>query len=81
MMNLRKYFTNAFNDKEISFTEILNYTTHHLAAINANNPGALLNARITATNVALVALEAVVTDAGLSSLRGRRGSSPRRVGE
>jgi len=65
MMNLHKYFSNAFNDKEISFTEILNYTAHHLAAMNANNPGALLNGRITATNVALVALESVVSDAGL----------------
>jgi hypothetical protein len=62
MMDLRKIFTNWFKDKEISFSELLKYAARHLTRMVANNPGALLNVRINATQTALIAVEAGVTD-------------------
>lgn len=64
MLDLRKIFTNWFKDAEISFSELLKYAARHLQAMVANNPGAALNTRITATQTALSAVEAGVTDVG-----------------
>jgi hypothetical protein len=62
MIDLRKIFTNWFKDPAISFSELLKFAARHLQRMVANNPGALLNARITATQTALSAVEAGVTD-------------------
>ncbi len=62
MIDLRRIFVNWFKDKEISFSELLQYSARHLAAMVANNPGAALNTRITATTTALSAVETGVTD-------------------
>lgn len=62
MIDLRKIFTNWFKDPAISFSELLKYAARHLQRMVANNPGALLNARITATQTALSAVESGVTD-------------------
>ncbi len=64
MLDLRKVFTNWFKDPAISFSELLSYASHHLQRMVANNPGAALNARITATTTALSAVESGVTDVG-----------------
>lgn len=64
MIDLRKIFTNWFKDPAISFSELLKYAARHLQAMVANNPGALLNTRITATQTALAAVESGVTDVG-----------------
>ena len=53
MLDLRKVFTNWFKDPEISFSELLKYAARHLQNMVANNPGAALNTRITATQTAL----------------------------
>ena len=62
MIDLRKIFTNWFKDPSISFSELLKYAARHLTRMVANNPGALLNTRITATTAALTAVEGGVTD-------------------
>ena len=64
MIDLRKIFTNPFKDPAISFSELLKYASRHLQRLVANNPGAALNARITATTTALAAVEGGVTDVG-----------------
>ena len=64
MIDLRKIFTNWFKDPAISFSELLKYAARHLQRMVANNPGALLNTRITATQTALSSVEAGVTDVG-----------------
>ena len=64
MIDLRKIFKNWFKDPIISFSELLKYASRHLQRMVANNPGALLNARITATQTALALVESGVTDVG-----------------
>lgn len=64
MIDLRKIFKNWFKDPIISFSELLKYASRHLQRMVANNPGALLNARITATQTALASVESGVTDVG-----------------
>ena len=62
MINFHKIFNNPFDDKQISFSETLNYASVHLQRMVSNNPGALLNARITATTTALNGLEGGMSD-------------------
>ena len=62
MIDLRKIFINPFKDRDISFSELLKYSARHLSRMVANNPGALLNTRITATTTALAGVESGVTD-------------------
>ena len=66
-MDLRKYFTNRFVAEDLSFSELLKYAARHLARMVANNPGGLLDARITATGAALAPVEACVTDVGVKA--------------
>lgn len=62
MLNFHRIFLNPFEDKEISFTETLSYASVSLQRMIANNPGAALAARITATTAALTGLEGGVSD-------------------
>lgn len=62
MIELGRIFTNWFKDPSISFSRLLHYATVHLQNMVADNPGALLNDRITATQAALNAVDAGVTD-------------------
>ena len=62
MINFHRLFINPFDDEKISFTEVLNYASVHLQRMVSNNPGALLNPRITATTTALNGLEGGVSD-------------------
>ena len=61
-LDINKYFINPFLDPQISFNELVSYTSRHLARLVANNPGALLNGRITATTVAFTALDTCMLD-------------------
>ena len=62
MLDINKYFINPFLDPQITFNELVSYTSRHLARLVANNPGALLNGRITATTVAFTALDTCMLD-------------------
>jgi hypothetical protein len=62
MINFHRFFLNPFDDRQISFTEILNYAAVQYQRLVANNPGGVLTPRINATSVALTALEAGVSD-------------------
>ncbi len=62
MINFHRFFINPLNDRQISFTEILNYATAQYQRMVANNPAGALTPRINATTVALNALESGVTD-------------------
>jgi urease gamma subunit len=62
MRNLQYYVENPFDSADISLDELIAFTTDHLQRMIANNPGALWNARITATTTAFTALDAVQSD-------------------
>jgi hypothetical protein len=62
MIRFDRFFRNPFDDDGISLDELSAYTTDNLGRMIANNPGAFLNARITATTVAFTALETCVDD-------------------
>ncbi len=49
MIDLYRFFVNPFGDEDISNTELDKFTSAHLAALVANNPGGVLSASITAT--------------------------------
>ena len=73
MINFERFFLNPFDDDGISLDELSNYTIDHLSRMIANNPGALLNARITATTTAFTVLETCVdSDQGKLGLRKAR---------
>lgn len=62
MIRLTRFLENPFDSKNISLDELLAFSTDHLQRLIANNPGALYNARITATTTALATVEACTTD-------------------
>jgi hypothetical protein len=62
MRTLKRYVENPFDDPSISFDELIAFSTDHLQRMIANNPGALWNNRITATNTALLSVETCLTD-------------------
>ena len=62
MRDLHRYVENPFDDDGISLDELIAFSTDHLQRLIANNPGALFNARITATTTALAAVEGSTTD-------------------
>jgi hypothetical protein len=62
MTNLQTFFINPFLATEVTFSRLLKYSARHLARMIANNPGSLLDARITDTTTALNAAENTVTD-------------------
>lgn len=61
-MALHRFLQNPFDDRSISMDELIAFTTDHLQRMVANNPGALFNARITATTAKLQAVESCLTD-------------------
>jgi hypothetical protein len=62
MRNLAYYMENPFDDDGISLDELVGFSTDHLQRFISNNPGALWNVRITATQTALVVVENCTTD-------------------
>ena len=62
MIDLFKFFINPFDDVRISLNHLIDYGGTHLQRMVANNPGALLNARITATSNALAGLDNTMAD-------------------
>ncbi len=62
MRNLHYYIECPFDDPNIALDELIAFSTDHRQRFVANNPGALWNARITATTVALTAVENCATD-------------------
>lgn len=52
-MTLGRFFTNPFDDQQISLADLLAFATDHLQRLIANNPGGALDARITETRSAL----------------------------
>jgi hypothetical protein len=62
MLDLKKYFINPFDDKEISYNELISYSSRHLSRLVAGNAGAQFNQRITATTTALAGLDVKMQD-------------------
>lgn len=62
MRTLTYYLEVPFDAKGISMDELIAFTTDHLQRMIANNPGALFNARITATTTKLQVVESCLTD-------------------
>ena len=62
MIDLFKFFINPFDDKTISLNHLIDFGGTHLQRMVTNNPGALLNARITATTTALTGLDNTMAD-------------------
>ena len=62
MIRLTRFLQNPFDARQISLDELLAFATDHLQRLIANNPGALYNTRITATNTALATVESCVSD-------------------
>ena len=62
MIQLTRFLENPFDDEGISLDELIAFTTDHLQRMIANNPGALFNARITATTTTLAVVESCTTD-------------------
>ncbi len=62
MITLNRFLSNPFDDAKISLSELLSFSTDHLQRLIANNPGALYNARITATTTALAVVQNCTTD-------------------
>lgn len=73
MIQLSRFLDNPFDDAEISLDELIAFTTDHLQRMIANNPGALFNARITATTTMLAVVESCTTD-DLTKLGLRKGA-------
>src|SRR5689334_21369120 len=67
MYNLEELFTGFFADKEISLAELSIYAHVHIDRMIAINPEAVFAARITATQVALAALEERTSDTGVKA--------------
>ena len=64
MKNLSRLFDVAFDEEGLGIDRLIAFSTDHLQRMIANNPGALLNARITATTTAVNAVDACITDDG-----------------
>ncbi len=62
MIDLAKFYLNPFDDVKISLNNLIDYSSTHLQRMVTNNPGALLNARITGTTTALTALDNSMQD-------------------
>jgi hypothetical protein len=62
MRTLSRFLENPFDDKGISLTELLAFSTDHLQRMLNNNAGGELTARITATTSALTLVEGSSTD-------------------
>ena len=56
MIDLYRSFLNPFDDAAISLDELLDYSTDHLAALTANNPGGQFSLLIAATETRRTAL-------------------------
>lgn len=65
MMNFEDLFVTFFDEEKISLTKLSNYAHTSLDRMIELNPGTVLAARITATQVALAAMEAKTTDSGV----------------
>ena len=61
MIDLIKFCLSPFEDIKISLNRLIDYAGTHLQRMVTNNPGALLNQRITATNTSLTALEGTMS--------------------
>lgn len=62
MIDLAKFYLNPFDDAKISLNHLIDYSSTHLQRMVTNNPGALLNARITGTTTALTGLDNTMQD-------------------
>lgn len=62
MITLSRFLDCPFDDPGISLDELAAFSTDHLQRLIANNPGAVFNARITATTTALATVESCTTD-------------------
>ena len=62
MIDLAKFYLNPFDDAKISLNNLIDYSSTHLQRMVTNNPGALLNARITGTTTALTGLDNTMQD-------------------
>ncbi len=62
MIDLKRYFINPFTDESISLNRLIDFASTHLSRMVANNPGALLNVRITATTTVLTTLDTSMSD-------------------
>ena len=61
MIDLIKFCVSPFEDIKTSLNRLIDYAGTHLQRMVTNNPGALLNQRITATNTSLTALEGTMS--------------------
>jgi hypothetical protein len=62
MIDLHRFLEVPFDDPAISLTELLSFSSDHLARMIANNPGGVLAARIAATTSALTLVQNCATD-------------------
>ena len=62
MIDLHRFLEVPFDDREISLSELLSFSSDHLARMIANNPGGALTARITATTSSLTLVQDSATD-------------------
>ena len=62
MIDLFKFGNSPFEDKQISLNNLIDYSGTHLQRMVSNNPGQLLNQRITATSTVLLALDNTMSD-------------------
>jgi hypothetical protein len=62
MIDLHRFGTNPFDDKNISIDEVTDYTIEHLGRMTADTVGGQLNGEIAATATALAQLDAQVTN-------------------
>lgn len=67
MINLERLFDGFFSEPQISLSELSNYAHVSIDRMTAVNPGAVFGPRITATQVALAAVEAKTTDTGVKT--------------
>jgi hypothetical protein len=72
MIDLHRFLEVPFDDRGVSFDELLAFTTDNLQRMVANSPGSLFHERINATTMRLAVVESCLTD-DQSKLGLRRG--------
>jgi hypothetical protein len=62
MKDVRNFFINPFDSRNISMSQLLAFTTDHVQRMTANDPGGLFTARVTATTAALEDVNTAFSD-------------------
>jgi hypothetical protein len=62
MKDVRNFFINPFDSRNISMSQLLAFTTDHVQRMTANDPGGQFTARVTATTAALEEVNTAFSD-------------------